>query len=675
LRKTAGLTPRGLIERRSIWRVGPESTWTTIVPVVFIIVSLLSLSILPLVVSNKMTKMRNEIESIAEPARQAANAIQTDLSGEVDNIIAFQVTQHSQYRREYFARVNREEQNRQKLLALLPRLDEGLEKNLGGLFMHTSQWHSGVRNGEFMVRQLPAEVFLARIFESHPAYERSLVAASELETELQSAIESRLQEIENTQKINNRLTIVLTLLALTSALLVAGLGRQMRLLAREAMKRRLEAERETNEAQRAREAAEREERRAAFLAAAGQELAASLEYQQTIAALARLIVPNLAEMSVVDIAESDGTLRRVALAHRNPEDEETYASDIGTMRHEVPEALVRIMQSGEPALVGASSGLYPYVTGQADGGNRTMIFLPLVSRGQTIGIAACVSTEANPFTTTDLPLFGELARRASLAIDNARLYLESQQAVRAREEVLAIVSHDLRNPLSAVSLGASLLQMSGTLSEDDREQIDTIEVSAKRMSRLIADLLDVTRLEGGKRLPIDPETVHASELLQEAEELFRAQATVAKVTIAYDADDTLPPVRADRHRIMQVMSNLIGNSLKFTPPGGRISVSAKPHEGEVLFSVVDTGPGIPQENLSDIFSPYWQAKRTERMGAGLGLPIAKGIVEAHGGRIWVESEPGRGTQFYFTLPLDATRRAESPSLQAVTSAAGSAARR
>jgi signal transduction histidine kinase len=438
------------------------------------------------------------------------------------------------------------------------------------------------------------------------------------------------------------------------------------------MKRRLDAERETNEAQRARDAAEREERRAAFVAAAGQELAASLEYEQTISTLSRLIVPNLAEMCVVDIAESDGTLRRVAVAHRNPEDEAMYAADIGSVRREVPEALVRIMQSGEAALVGSSSGLYSYITGRADGVGRTMIFLPLVSRGQTIGVAACIATEANPFTPADVSLFGELARRASLSIDNARLYLESQQAVRAREEVLAIVSHDLRNPLSAVSLGASLLQMSDSLSAEDREQIDTIEVSAKRMNRLIADLLDVTRLEGGKRLPIQAETVQASELFHEAEELFRAQATVAQVTIEYRADDDLPPVRADRHRVLQVLSNLIGNSLKFTPPGGRITVTAKRQDGEVVFRIADTGPGIPAEHLSDIFSPYWQAKRTERMGAGLGLPIAKGIVEAHGGRIWVESEQGRGTRFYFTLPID---EEPPPAEEAVTSAAGSAARR
>jgi signal transduction histidine kinase len=639
---------------------------------VFIIVSLLSLALLPLIVASKTRRMRDEITRIAEPARQAANFIQMDLSAEVDKLIAYQVTGQQNYKREYLALVERQETNRRKLAQLLPHLDEELGQDLTALFVQTSRWHKGVAQGEFVARQLPNEVFLSRLFESHAAYESSLKAASELEIELQTAIDSRLRRMSDAERLNRWLTIGLTLLALTSALLVAGLGRQMRLLAREAMKRRLEAERETNEAQRAREMAEREERRAAFLAAAGQELATSLDYEHTIATLARLIVPNLAEMSVVDIAEPEGALRRVAVAHRNPEDEALFATEIGTVRREVPEALVRIMQEGQPSLVGSSSGLYAYLTGHADGDSRTLIFLPMVSRGQTIGIAAAISAEGRPFAATDLPLFAELARRASLSIDNSRLYLESQQAVRAREEVLAIVSHDLRNPLSAVSLGASLLLMSESVSDEDREQLDTIVVSAKRMNRLIADLLDVTRLEGGKRLPVELESVEVSDMLQEAEELFRAQAGVSQVSMAYRADEDLPPVRADRHRVMQVLSNLIGNSMKFTPPGGRIDVRGVRRDGEVLLSVSDTGPGIPKENLSDIFSPYWQAKRTERMGAGLGLPIAKGIVEGHGGRIWVESAPGNGTQFYFTLPIDTSADESSAAL---TPTAGSAARR
>ena len=198
---------------------------------------------------------------------------------------------------------------------------------------------------------------------------------------------------------------------------------------------------------------------------------------------------------------------------------------------------------------------------------------------------------------------------------------------------------------------ASLLKMSDCLSADDCEQIETIEVSARRMSRLIADLLDVTRLEGGKQLPIDPAPVAVAEVLTEMTNLFRAQAASAHVEFEVNDATEGALVLADRHRLMQVLSNLVGNALKFTPASGHIKLDAANETDRVRFRISDTGPGIPKENLAHIFTRYWQAQRTERMGAGLGLPIARGIVEAHGGEIRVESEMGKGTMFTFTMPL------------------------
>lgn len=633
-------------------------------PVTFIIASLLSLVILPIVASSRTQRIRREISRVAEPARREANQIQADLSAEVDKIIAYQVTGQEQYRFAYFQLLQHQEANRRALEQLAPQLGEDLSRDLAVLTNQSNRWHAGVRSSEFLSRPLPQEVFTARLFEHHPAYEKSLTAASNVEVALQSAIEERLQSIRETERWNLSLTMVLTLLALTSAMLVAGLGRQMRLLATEATRRRKEAEREAAEAQKARAAAEQEERRAAFLAAAVQELAASLDYQQTITALARLIVPNLAQACTIDMIDADGALQRVAAAHRNAELQAKLAADIGQRRRDVPEMLTRIMQEHQTRVVGGASGMHEFATGRANA-SGTMLVVPLISRGQNLGVIIAVQPEGKPYTQADVPLFSELARQASLAIDNARLYLESQQLVRAREEVLAIVSHDLRNPLNAVMLAASLLKTSDKVPADDREQIDTIDLSAKRMSRLIADLLDVTRLEGGKRLPIDPEPVEVSSLLSETYELFKAQAAAASVTLQLRDADNVPAVHADRHRVLQVLSNIVGNSLKFTPSGGVVALWAEQRDREVLFSVTDTGPGIPARHLNDIFSPYWQAKRTERLGAGLGLPIAKGIVEAHGGRIWAESEQGTGTKFFFTLPVSnkasevATASAES----------------
>jgi len=657
-------------ERRSIWRVGPESTWTTVLPVAFIIASLLSLVLLPIIVSNHTRRMRDEIKRLSEPAREAANQVQVDLSKELDNVIAFQVTGQTQYRAEYELLLKEQEEKRKVLEKLVPTLGADAVSALRTLVADTRQWHDGVRAGELFDRQLPEGVFLARLFERHPAYERSLRDASILERMIQLGIEDRLQKIRSAERLNMSLTILLTLLALTSAMLVAGLGRQMRLLAGEAMRRRAEAEHEAADAKAARAFAEQQERRAAFIASAGQALSASLDYEQTVATLAKLIVPNLAEVGVIDMVEAGGSLRRVAAVHRNPEEQIALNPMIGDTISETPDAIVRVMNERDARLVGAAAGLMRYI-GVSDDARGVMI-VPLVSRGQTLGVITAAPPKGKTFSEDDLSLCVDLARHGSFAVDNAHLYLDAQQAVAAREQVLAIVSHDLRNPLNAITLAAQLLQMN-ELSADDREQVDTIELSAKRMSRLIADLLDITRLEGGKRLPIEPERVEAETIVSEAYELFKAQAAAQQITLRYEVVQSTPPVHADRHRVMQVLSNLIGNALKFVPADGVIFCRAEPAMRDVLFTVADDGPGIRREDIGRIFSPYWQSERAERMGAGLGLPIVKGIVESHGGRIWVESEEGRGTRFYFTLPVDrgevgnaadartATLSAESPS--------------
>jgi signal transduction histidine kinase len=622
-----------------------------VIPVVFIIASLLTLVFLPVLIGNRTAQMRAEITDVAEPARKAANKIETDLSTELNEIIAYQVTTQSQYVRNYQDLLANQQGSDRLLHRLGPRLGPAVQGHLASLEKESREWHEDVESNEFLTRQMAAEVFMARLFERYKSYGEALQAASALDESIQDSIDERRAKIRDTEKLSSSLTIILTLLALTSAMLVAGLGRQMRLLAREAMGRRHEAEREAAEAQLARAASEREERRAAFLAASGRELATTLDYKHAIATLARLIVPNIAEVCVIDLAEPDGALRRAAVAHRDPEQERTLMTRTGDVVREVPGPLARLIQERETRVIGYHSSLLEYV-GIAPDEQRSLLAVPLVSRGQSLGIILAVSAEAKLFTLGDAALVGELSSHGSLAIDNARLYLESQQAVRAREEMLAIVSHDLRNPLHAVMLSISMLQTAGKIADDDREQLEIIDISAKRMQRLIEDLLDVTRLEGGKQLPIEPAPLDVESLFEETNELFKSQAATNAITLQYNIASGLKSVLADRHRVLQVLSNLIGNAMKFTPGGGMITYRAEAQNAStVKITVADTGPGIPKENLGDIFNPYWQAKRTARMGAGLGLPIAKGIVESHGGRIWVESEPGAGTKFFFTLPV------------------------
>jgi signal transduction histidine kinase/CHASE3 domain sensor protein len=621
-----------------------------VIPVVFIIASLLTLVLLPIFFGNRTAKMRAEITDVAEPSRRDAGRIQTDLSTELDKIIAFQVTDQRQYIDDYQKYRDDQQTRYNELRRLGPKLGPDVQRDLASLMKESNEWHADVVSSEFLSRKMVSEVFMYRLFEKYRSYDEALQAAGRLEVSIQEAIDDRRTRIRDAEKLSASLAIILTLLALTSALLVAGLGRQMRLLAREAMARRHEAEREASEAQRSRSASEREERRAAFLATAGRELATTLDYEHAITTLARLIVPNIADVCVIDLSV-EGALRRAAVAHRDPDQERAMAASVGQLEPEVPEALTRVIGEREPRVIGYHSSLLTFVGVPAEE-QRSLLAVPLVSRGQTLGVILAAAAEGKLFTQEDAALAGELSRHGSLAIDNARLYLESQQAVRAREEVLAIVSHDLRNPLQSVMLAASLLQTSEKIAEEDREQLEIIDISAKRMQRLIEDLLDVTRLEGGKQLPIEPAPLDVESLFTETYELFKSQAATSEITLQYNVAAGVKSVHADRHRVLQVLSNLIGNAMKFTPAGGIVTYRAEPRDAKsVQIAVADSGPGIPKENLSDIFNPYWQAKRTARLGAGLGLPIAKGIVESHGGRIWVESEPGAGTRFFFTLPV------------------------
>jgi signal transduction histidine kinase len=230
----------------------------------------------------------------------------------------------------------------------------------------------------------------------------------------------------------------------------------------------------------------------------------------------------------------------------------------------------------------------------------------------------------------------------------SRMYKEAEDTIDAREQVLKIVSHDLRNPLHTISMCASLLLDVPMQPGDQSGHLQRIKRAGERMNRLVQDLLDVAKLEAG-RVGIEAREIQVAPLVREAHEMLAPLAAEKSIRLDYAVSDVLPPVTADGGRVLQVLSNLVGNAVKFTPKEGRIAIRADPAPGGVRFSVADTGPGIPQEQLGKLFGRFWQGNPADRRGIGLGLSIAKGIVDAHGGRIWVESRVGEGTTFYFTL--------------------------
>jgi PAS domain S-box-containing protein len=229
-----------------------------------------------------------------------------------------------------------------------------------------------------------------------------------------------------------------------------------------------------------------------------------------------------------------------------------------------------------------------------------------------------------------------------------------QQAVLARDETVGVVAHDLRNPVSAVKmLSQALISRSGDGGDvDQAETLQLIREAALQMDRLIEDLLDITRVESG-RLAVVPEAVPAGDLLDEALKTLRPLVEQAGLRLAVDRASSLPAVNADPVRVNQVFSNLIGNAIKFTPRGGTIRVSAGVREDAVEFSVADSGTGISHDQLAHVFDRFWQALHSNirSKGAGLGLPIAQGIVRAHGGDMRIASDLGKGTTVAFTLPV------------------------
>lgn len=238
----------------------------------------------------------------------------------------------------------------------------------------------------------------------------------------------------------------------------------------------------------------------------------------------------------------------------------------------------------------------------------------------------------------------------------------AERAVAARDELLGVVAHDLRSPLGAITMKAGLLRKADA-SPTMRRHAGAIESIAVRMAYLIKSLLDAASIDLG-RFSIDPAPVHALPVVRETVELFSTQAETKSIDLEASAEEIDLTVFADRDRLVQALSNLVGNAIRFTPEGGKVTVAAKREDGSVRFSVVDNGPGIAPEDIPRIFERFRGSEEDGgATGTGLGLYLAKGIVEAHGGRIWAESVKGEGARFHFTIPR-APGRAPSPPREA-----------
>lgn len=392
-----------------------------------------------------------------------------------------------------------------------------------------------------------------------------------------------------------------------------------------------------------------------FLAEAGEILASSLGFDATLRNVTRFTVPHLADACIVNVYRG-GEFRGVAASHLDP----ARAIELEKRRLEQPidlageHPVAEVIRTGRSIVMGGpeSHAPLPDLVDIFGSMPSAGMVLPLIARDQLLGVIG-LYREKSSYDATDAFLAEEIARRAALAMDNARLHDLVHTGIRARDDMIGIVSHDLRNPVNAVKMLTGVMldrERDEPLSSEMVEYATIIRQAAEQMDALIRDLLDVTRVEAG-RLKVDANPADTEELLSDALRTLAPVAGARSLKLRLDAPDDMPAVMADEGRIAQALSNLIGNAVKFSSPGSEIVVTARVLEDVMVFSVADRGRGMKPEQLAHAFDRFWQSSRTDRQGAGLGLAITKGIIDAHGGRIWAESVPDAGSTFYFSLPL------------------------
>lgn len=417
-----------------------------------------------------------------------------------------------------------------------------------------------------------------------------------------------------------------------------------------------------------RQGLETERNRLRFLSQASESLARSLDYDELVRIIVGLLVPEFAEVASLDLLVEDAEGRWVVRAAerttagpppRRPPQRIRFEP---SSRHPV----LRVIHSHEPLVLKGDMppGLeLPEAGSGAEAPRvREVMIVPLSAGGQMLGALTMASTRAGSYTPEDLTLARDLAVRAAVSLEHARLYREAQQALRSREEVLAVVSHDLRNPLNSILLCAQLLPRSRASEEQFTRNVEGLRNTANQMSLLIEDLVNAGAIEAGRlslhRMPHDLESC-----LLGVVDMLRPGAEKKHQHLEVDLEPGLPRVLIDPQRMRQVVSNLLGNAIKYTGEHGTITLSARREGEELIVCIEDTGPGISAENLPRLFERYWRVRGATQPGTGLGLYIVKGIIEAHGGRTWAESQVGKGSRFFFVLsltPLPAERERPLP---------------
>ncbi len=432
----------------------------------------------------------------------------------------------------------------------------------------------------------------------------------------------------------------------------------------------------------------RAEQTARFLADASAVLAVLEDFDSTLQKISALAVPAFADWATVDLAEADGSLRRVSVSHVDPAKVQ--------LAHEVhrrfppdqaaPQGVWNILRTGKSeivpvitdALLELSVKDHELLGIMRELGLKSYIGVPLTVRGKTLGVITFINSESeHRYDQLDLAVAEDLVSRAAIAIENAQLYRELRDADQRKDEFLATLAHELRNPLAPIRHGLEVMRLTGSESSVMADTRSMMERQLNQMIRLVDDLLDVSRITRDQ-LDLKKQGVELAAVVHSAMETSRPLLEQAGHTITV----TLPPMPiyldADLTRLAQVFSNLLTNSAKYTPVGGRISLIAERSENDVAVTVRDNGLGIPAESLPKVFEMFTQVDRNRARaqgGLGIGLTLVRRLVEMHGGTVEARSDgPGTGSEFTVRLPV-VTLPQQTAALQSEESAAAAAKRR
>jgi signal transduction histidine kinase len=417
------------------------------------------------------------------------------------------------------------------------------------------------------------------------------------------------------------------------------------------------------EQQRRREDTARANQQARYLSEAGAALANSLDYEATLRTVADLAVPHIADWCAVDVLDEHGTTRRVAVAHVDPAKVDTARTfrERYPDKPDTPGTITHAIQTGKPVMIAnvtdamlvQSARDEDHLRALRELAIRSYMCVPMVVHGRTLGAITFVSAESGcRYTKADFRFAQEIAYRSALAVDNARAYRQANAANRAKDEFLATLSHELRTPLNAV-LGWARMLRGGTLSGAKMTRaFEVIERNAMAQLALVEDLLDLSRIIRGK-LQLDARPMRLSIAIDAAVESVQPAATAKGILVSVWPDRDADSVLGDAARLQQAIWNLLVNAIKFTPYGGRVSVSVERRDRQVVVAVSDTGEGIDAAVLPYVFDRFRQGDSgttRQHTGLGLGLAIVRHIVELHGGNVDVSS-PGKGSGSTFRILL------------------------